>query len=158
MMKLDYYHIISGVVSRRKAAQVKSIRLNEQYDGGNQDSRGESDSASSSLGCFKSLATEETSSFSETRFQSLVSNSSISDTLGEACSVQDQPLSFDQTRLEVATAALRGPALPQSSSQTHSLARMLRSGFPNLSMFHSQQMVAFKSWNPRKMREPQQVV
>uniref|UniRef100_A0A3B5LQP0 Si:dkey-86e18.1 n=1 Tax=Xiphophorus couchianus TaxID=32473 RepID=A0A3B5LQP0_9TELE len=53
--------------------------------------------------------------------------------VSDASSVQDQPLSFDQTRLAVAAAAFRGPVLHQSSSQTQNLARMLQSGLPNLS-------------------------
>lgn len=129
---------------------VKNPRLNKLYDEETQESRGEGDSTSSSPGCFKSLATEETGSFSETKFQSLVSTNTVSDTSGGSCSVQDQPLSFDQTRLAVAAAAFRGPALHRSSSQTQNLARMLQSGLPNLSKFYSQQEVAFKTWDPEK--------
>ncbi|XP_008405556.1 uncharacterized protein LOC103463759 isoform X1 [Poecilia reticulata] len=108
----------------------KNPRLNELYDEGSQKSRGESDSASDSPGCFRSLATAATCSFSDTRLHSLVPTSAVSD----ESSVQDQPLSFDQTRLAVAAAAFRGPALRQSSTQTQNLARMLQSGLPNLKM------------------------
>uniref|UniRef100_A0A3P9N065 Si:dkey-86e18.1 n=1 Tax=Poecilia reticulata TaxID=8081 RepID=A0A3P9N065_POERE len=86
-------------------------------------------------------ATAATCSFSDTRLHSLVPTSAVSD----ESSVQDQPLSFDQTRLAVAAAAFRGPALRQSSTQTQNLARMLQSGLPNLSKFHSQQTVEFKT-------------
>uniref|UniRef100_A0AAY5K085 Uncharacterized protein n=1 Tax=Esox lucius TaxID=8010 RepID=A0AAY5K085_ESOLU len=44
---------------------------------------------------------------------------------------QDQPLTFDRTRLEVAVAGSRGPVQP-GSSHTQSLARVLLSGLPNL--------------------------
>ncbi|XP_014888391.1 uncharacterized protein LOC106947716 isoform X1 [Poecilia latipinna] len=128
----------------------KNPRLNELYDKGSQKSRGESDSASDSPGCFRSLATAATCSFSETRLHSLAPTGAISD----ASSVQDQPLSFDRTRLAVAAAAFRGPALRQSSSQTQNLARMLQSGLPNLSKFHSQQTVEFKSWSPERNEKP----
>uniref|UniRef100_A0A096LRG9 Si:dkey-86e18.1 n=1 Tax=Poecilia formosa TaxID=48698 RepID=A0A096LRG9_POEFO len=80
-------------------------------------------------------ATSSDSRVVETRLHSLAPTGAISD----ASSVQDQPLSFDRTRLAVAAAAFRGPALRQSSSQTQNLARMLQSGLPNLSKFHSQQ-------------------
>ncbi|KAM4739129.1 uncharacterized protein FYW61_003708 [Anableps anableps] len=132
---------------------VKNPRLNELYEEGSLKSRGESDSASNSPRSFQSRATVETCNFSETRFQSLVSTSTVSETSGGASSVQDQPLSFDQTRLAVAAAAFRGPVLHQSCSQTQNLARMLQSGLPNLSKFHSQQTVAFKSWIPEKNEE-----
>ncbi|XP_014847600.1 PREDICTED: uncharacterized protein LOC106920833 isoform X1 [Poecilia mexicana] len=128
----------------------KNPRLNELYDKGSQKSIGESDSASDSPGCFRSFATAATCSFSETRLHSLVPTGAVLD----ASSVQDQPLSFDRTRLAVAAAAFRGPALGQSSSQTQNLARMLQSGLPNLSKFHSQQTVEFKSWSPERNEKP----
>uniref|UniRef100_A0A3Q2SN96 Si:dkey-86e18.1 n=1 Tax=Fundulus heteroclitus TaxID=8078 RepID=A0A3Q2SN96_FUNHE len=134
-------------------AAVKNPRLNELHDKGSQESRGESDLARNSPGDFKSLATEETCGFLETRFQGLVSTSSISDASAGPHSVQDQPLSFDQTRLAVAAAAFRGPALHQSSSQTQNLARMLQSSLPNLSKFHLQQRVDCKSRKPERNEE-----
>lgn len=45
---------------------------------------------------------------------------------------QDQPLSFDRTKLAVAVAAFKGPVSQMDSSQTQSLARVLQSGLPNL--------------------------
>lgn len=45
---------------------------------------------------------------------------------------QDQPLSFDHTKLAVATAAFRGPSFQQGFSQTQSMARVLQSSLPNL--------------------------
>ncbi|XP_070765355.1 uncharacterized protein [Enoplosus armatus] len=48
------------------------------------------------------------------------------------CADQDQPLSFDHTRLAVAAAAFRGPSAQRGSSQAQSLARVLQSGLPNL--------------------------
>ncbi|KAL1022514.1 hypothetical protein UPYG_G00028700 [Umbra pygmaea] len=48
-----------------------------------------------------------------------------------ACPDQDQPLTFDRTRLAVAIAGSRGPVQP-GSSHTHNLARVLLSGLPNL--------------------------
>ncbi|XP_029563280.1 uncharacterized protein si:dkey-86e18.1 isoform X1 [Salmo trutta] len=44
---------------------------------------------------------------------------------------QDQPLTFDRTRLAVVLAGSRGPLQP-GSSHTQSLARVLLSGLPNL--------------------------
>uniref|UniRef100_A0A3Q3Q7C1 Uncharacterized protein n=1 Tax=Monopterus albus TaxID=43700 RepID=A0A3Q3Q7C1_MONAL len=49
------------------------------------------------------------------------------------CADQDQPLSFDHTRLAVATAAFRGTSVQLKSSPTQSLAMVLQSGLPNLS-------------------------
>lgn len=48
------------------------------------------------------------------------------------CGDQDQPLSFDHTRLAVAAAAFRGTPVQQGSSQTQSLARALHCSLPNL--------------------------
>ncbi|XP_056133682.1 uncharacterized protein si:dkey-86e18.1 isoform X2 [Lampris incognitus] len=48
------------------------------------------------------------------------------------CLDQDQPLSFDRTRLAVAAAGLRDAVLQPGSSHTRSLARVLQSGLPNL--------------------------
>ncbi|XP_038572317.1 uncharacterized protein si:dkey-86e18.1 isoform X2 [Micropterus salmoides] len=48
------------------------------------------------------------------------------------CADQDQPLSFDHTRLAVVAAAFRGSSLQGGASKTQSLARVLQSGLPNL--------------------------
>uniref|UniRef100_A0A3Q4IFV7 Si:dkey-86e18.1 n=1 Tax=Neolamprologus brichardi TaxID=32507 RepID=A0A3Q4IFV7_NEOBR len=53
----------------------------------------------------------------------------VSETSKAICAVQDQPLSFDQTRLAVAAASFRGTPVQPSSSQTQSLARILQCGF-----------------------------
>lgn len=45
---------------------------------------------------------------------------------------QDQPLTFDHTRLAVALAGSRGPVVHPDSSHTHSLTRVLFSRLPNL--------------------------
>lgn len=45
---------------------------------------------------------------------------------------QDQPLTFDHTRLAVAVAGSRGPLVHPDSSHTHSLTRVLFSRLPNL--------------------------
>uniref|UniRef100_A0A3Q3VVB9 Uncharacterized protein n=1 Tax=Mola mola TaxID=94237 RepID=A0A3Q3VVB9_MOLML len=56
----------------------------------------------------------------------------ISETSEAASGDQDQPLSFDRTRLAVAAAAFRGPLVQQGSSPTQNLARVLQSSLPNL--------------------------
>ncbi|XP_077390494.1 uncharacterized protein LOC144027084 [Festucalex cinctus] len=45
---------------------------------------------------------------------------------------QDQPLTFDRTRLAMVTAAFRGASDHQSVSQTQNLARILQRSLPNL--------------------------
>lgn len=45
---------------------------------------------------------------------------------------QDLPLSFDQTRLAVVAAPLKGSSVAQGLCQTQSLVRVLQSGLPNL--------------------------
>ncbi|RVE73971.1 hypothetical protein OJAV_G00036730 [Oryzias javanicus] len=71
--------------------------------------------------------------FSESRSQTQDLTSSVSQTSEVISSVQDQPLTFDCTRLAVAAAAFRGPATQLSSSQTNNLAQLLQSSLPNLS-------------------------
>ncbi|XP_015247742.1 PREDICTED: uncharacterized protein LOC107095889 [Cyprinodon variegatus] len=126
---------------------VKNPRFDEPCDEGSQESNCESDPKLISPGYIKPLVAGTACSFSETRIQSLVSTSTASDTSGGGCSVQDQPLSFDQTRLAVAAAAFRGPTLHHNSSLTPNLAWMLQSGLPNLS---NSQTVAIQSWKPEK--------
>ncbi|XP_034036294.1 uncharacterized protein si:dkey-86e18.1 [Thalassophryne amazonica] len=72
---------------------------------------------------------------SEIRYQNTVPANPISQ---EVCAVQDEPLSFDRTRLAVAAAAFRGPSV-HGSSQTQSLAEVLQRGLPNLINSPSQQ-------------------
>uniref|UniRef100_A0A4W6CY68 Si:dkey-86e18.1 n=1 Tax=Lates calcarifer TaxID=8187 RepID=A0A4W6CY68_LATCA len=87
-----------------------------------------------SPGCHKTASLERQGhlSYMETRFQTSVSTNPMSETSEAVCADQNQPLSFDQTRLAVAAAAFRGPSGQLSSSQTQSLARVLQSGLPNL--------------------------
>ncbi|XP_017262615.1 uncharacterized protein si:dkey-86e18.1 [Kryptolebias marmoratus] len=126
---------------------VKAPRLFELRGGGSQSIRGESESVSSSAGCLKMPATEGPCSFPETRFHPPASTCSVSVTSEEVCSVQDEPLSFDRTRLAVAAAAFRGPSVQLSSLQTQNLARMLQSGLPNLNNSPSRQKILSQSKN-----------
>ncbi|XP_041791872.1 uncharacterized protein si:dkey-86e18.1 [Chelmon rostratus] len=103
---------------------AKNPRPCESHDGR---SGGESDLACSWTGCRKTSERH-----SETRFQAPVPSNPISDTSEAVCADQDQPLSFDHTRLAVASAAFRGPLVQRGASQTQSLARVLQSGLPNL--------------------------
>ncbi|XP_034736503.1 uncharacterized protein si:dkey-86e18.1 [Etheostoma cragini] len=119
---------------RRAEAQdspsiVKNPRPRESYDGSSQLSGGESDLARSRTGCHKTSAPERRSA---TRCPTPVPNKPNSETSEAVCADQDQPLSFDHTRLAVSTAAFRGPSVQRGSSQTQSLARVLQSGLPNL--------------------------
>lgn len=69
----------------------------------------------------------------------------VSETSKAICAVEDQPLSFDQTRLAVAAASFRGTPVQPSSSQTQSLARILQCGLPNLNNSLSRQIYSEKS-------------
>lgn len=113
---------------------VKIPRPCESRDGSSQLSRGESDLATNWMGCHKTSATKRRGPLShlETRFQTPVPTNPISETSEAVCADQDQPLSFDRTRLAVATAAFRGPSDQRGISQTQSLSRVLQSGLPNL--------------------------
>ncbi|XP_040896535.1 uncharacterized protein si:dkey-86e18.1 [Toxotes jaculatrix] len=113
---------------------VKNLRYSESLEDSSQCSGAESDLASSWTGCHKTSATERQGlcSCSETRFQTPVPTNLMPESSEAICADQDQPLSFDRTRLAVATAAFRGPSVQLSSSQTQSLARVLQSGLPNL--------------------------
>lgn len=71
-------------------------------------------------------------SYSETRFQTHFLTNTISEISETVCKDQDQPLSFDRTRLAVAAAAFRGSSIQPCSSPTQNLARALQSGLPNL--------------------------
>lgn len=98
-------------------------------------SEGESNSASNWTDCCKSAPTDEQDplNHSKTRFQTPAPTYHISETSEAVSGDQDQPLSFDRTRLAVAAAAFRGPSVQLGSSQTQTLARVLQSGLPNLS-------------------------
>ncbi|XP_059196512.1 uncharacterized protein si:dkey-86e18.1 [Centropristis striata] len=104
-------------VTQESTGTVKKPRPCESHDG-------ESDLASSWTGCHKT-----TERHLKTRFQTPVPTDPNSET---SETDQDQPLSFDHTRLAVAAAAYRGPSVQRDSSQTQSLARVLQSGLPNI--------------------------
>ncbi|XP_076578474.1 uncharacterized protein LOC143314975 isoform X2 [Chaetodon auriga] len=111
---------------------AKNPRPCESHDGSSQRSGGQSDLACSRTGCHKTPERLGPLSHSETRFQAPVPSNLMSETSEAVCADQDQPLSFDHTRLAVASAAFRGPSGQRGSSQTQSLARVLQSGLPNL--------------------------
>ncbi|TDH08144.1 hypothetical protein EPR50_G00095300 [Perca flavescens] len=132
---------------RRAEAQdspsiVKNPRPCESYDGSSQLSGGESDLSRNWTGCHKTSAPERRSA---TRFQTPVPTKPNSETSEAVRADQDQPLSFDHTRLAVATAAFRGPSVQRGSSQTQSLARVLQSGLPNLVNASSRQTFSTQS-------------
>nr|XP_020443146.1 uncharacterized protein LOC109952419 [Monopterus albus] len=114
---------------------VKSLRCSDSHKDSSQSSGGESDPASSWTGCHKISATERQGPLSHLkgRFQNPITINLASGTSQAVCADQDQPLSFDHTRLAVATAAFRGTSVQLKSSPTQSLAMVLQSGLPNLS-------------------------
>ncbi|XP_070688748.1 uncharacterized protein [Pempheris klunzingeri] len=97
---------------------VKNPRPCGSHDGGSQWSGGDTTE------CHKTDGQANLSNL-ETSFQI------PAPTTSEAAD-QDQPLSFDHTRLAVATAAFRGLTTQRGSCQTQNLARVLQSGLPNL--------------------------
>ncbi|XP_034438817.1 uncharacterized protein si:dkey-86e18.1 isoform X1 [Hippoglossus hippoglossus] len=118
-----------------RCVTVKNPRRSDSHDDSSQWSGAEPDLASSRTGCHQTSATEREGPlrYSEARRQTPVPTNPRSETSETVCADQDQPLSFDRTRLAVATAAFRGPSVQLSSSRTQSLARVLQSGLPNLS-------------------------
>lgn len=82
------------------------------------------------------------SEFHSTQATHITSHCPIASESGNAA--QDQPLSFDQTRLAVALAGCRGPVQP-GSSPTPSIARVLLSGLPNLHSSPLGQAIAAKA-------------
>ncbi|XP_035509910.1 uncharacterized protein si:dkey-86e18.1 isoform X1 [Morone saxatilis] len=114
--------------TQESASIAKNPRPYESPDSSIQCRDGESEFACSWTGCRKT--SERPLSISETRFQSPFPH--ISGTSETVFTDQDQPLSFDHTRLAVAAAAFRGPSAQTGSTQTQSLARVLQSGLPNL--------------------------
>ncbi|XP_061593033.1 uncharacterized protein si:dkey-86e18.1 [Cololabis saira] len=105
---------------------VKTPRLSEPFDGLGHWGGGRT-------GCFKSSVPEGACTFSDTSFQTLDPICKDSKSSQVVSSAQDQPLSFDSTRLAVATAAFRGSPNQLNTSETQSFARVLQSGLPNLS-------------------------
>ncbi|XP_029355274.1 uncharacterized protein LOC115041717 [Echeneis naucrates] len=121
--------------SKRTAETQSTVKKPRQSEDSSLRSGPERDTTSSWSGCQKTLATERQGplSYSDTRFQTFVPTNPMLQTSEAVCADQDQPLSFDQTRLAVATAAFRGESAQLRSSQTQSLARVLQGGLPNLS-------------------------
>ncbi|XP_071343471.1 uncharacterized protein [Trachinotus anak] len=126
---------------------IKNPRRSVSQEDSSHWSGPDSDLASSWTGCHKTSATERQGplSYSETRFQNPVPTNLKSETSEAVCADQDQPLSFDRTRLAVATAAFRGLSDQLASSPTQSLARVLQCGLPNLSNSASGQIFSSKS-------------
>ncbi|KAM4549403.1 uncharacterized protein PAE49_017319 [Odontesthes bonariensis] len=127
--------------TQESPSTVKIPRPCEQHDGLSQWSRRESDMCSIS----KPSATEGPRTFLETGFQTRVPSGLTSETSEVVHSAQDQPLSFDRTRLAVASAAFRGPSVQLSSCPTQNLARMLQSSLPNLNNSPSRQRYSLQS-------------
>ena len=98
---------------------VKTARPCESYKGSSQHGGGESDLACSWIGSSKTTGEQGPLSLSPVPTEAVLAD-------------QDQPLSFDHTRLSITAAAFRGPSVQHGSSQTQSLARMLQCGLPNL--------------------------
>nr|XP_046248394.1 uncharacterized protein si:dkey-86e18.1 [Scatophagus argus] len=113
---------------------AKNLRPCESHNRSRQRSGGESDLACSWAGCCKTSERQAPVRHSESSLQTpaAIPISPILETPEIVCADQDQPLSFDHTRLAVAAAAFRGPSVLHGSSQTQSLARVLQSGLPNL--------------------------
>ncbi|XP_044056800.1 uncharacterized protein si:dkey-86e18.1 isoform X2 [Siniperca chuatsi] len=109
---------------------VKNPQPCESHDDSRQWTGGESDLACNWTRCHKTSAPERQIPLSHS--ETPVPTNQISETSEAVYADQDQPLSFDHTRLAVAAAAFRGPSLQRGSSQTQSLVRMLQSGLPNL--------------------------
>ncbi|XP_039984784.1 uncharacterized protein si:dkey-86e18.1 isoform X2 [Xiphias gladius] len=126
---------------------VKIPRRGESHEDSSQWSGLESDLASSWTGSHKTSATgrQRPLRYSETRFQTPLPTNLMSETSEAVCADQDQPLSFDRTRLAVAAAAFRGLSVQLGSSQTQSIARVLQSGLPNLNNSPSGQIFSSQS-------------
>ncbi|KAM3620480.1 uncharacterized protein V6R79_024172 [Siganus canaliculatus] len=100
-------------------AAAKTARPCESFDGSRKWSRDWSDATSS---C----------SETDTKAQTSVPTEPISHASAVSCADQDQPLSFDHTKLAVAAAAFRGCSVRQGFSQSQCLASVLQSGLPNI--------------------------
>lgn len=106
---------------------VKTPRTCESHDGSSHLSGGKTDLTSNKT---SSPERQRPLSHSETRLQTPAPTNPNSET--SVYADQDQPLSFDHTRLAVAAAAFRGPSVQRGPSQTQSLARVLQAGLPNI--------------------------
>ncbi|XP_074523616.1 uncharacterized protein LOC141788609 [Halichoeres trimaculatus] len=103
-------------------SRVKSLRLCETPEA-KQNERDPESTTGSETGSDRTSDSERTLVFK---------TGPVSGTSEGVCADQDQPLSFDRTKLAVAVAAFKGPVSQLGSSQTQSLARALQSGLPNL--------------------------
>ncbi|XP_046893244.1 uncharacterized protein si:dkey-86e18.1 isoform X2 [Hypomesus transpacificus] len=93
---------------------------------------GDCEGAHDRTGSDNTLAHEKEDRQSESRYSVVAASADPSPLASESGHAdQDQPLSFDRTRLAVALAGCRGP-VELGSSQTPSIARVLLSGLPNL--------------------------
>ncbi|XP_028260016.1 uncharacterized protein LOC114434809 isoform X2 [Parambassis ranga] len=128
------------------SGMVKIARHSESQDGSSQNR--------SQTSCYKTSTTEGALDFSE----NLLPTNTVSETSEVVCAAQDQPLSFDHTRLAVAAAAFRGPSVLLTSSSTQSLARVLQAGLPNLNNYTRKQtsslQVHDKDDNARALKHP----
>lgn len=133
---------------------VKVARHSESQDGSSQCDEGENDFGRCQTSCYKTYKNEGALNFSE----NLLPTDTVSETSEVVCAAQDQPLSFDHTRLAVAAAAFRGPSVPLTSCSTQSLARVLQAGLPNLNNFMSKQTSSLhiydKDNNIRALKNP----
>ncbi|KAM4629404.1 uncharacterized protein ACJ7VT_001731 [Polymixia lowei] len=122
-------------------ATMKKPCCCESHDGSGPPSGGESDFTSKTTDSCKTSANERRGhlSRSEAKPRTPVPTSYILESSAPVCVDQDQPLSFDHTRLAVAVAAFRGPILQPGYSHTQNLARVLQSGLPNLYSSHQGQ-------------------
>lgn len=111
---------------------AKNPRPCESHDGNSQWRGCERDSPSLWTGCQQTSETLGPCSQSETTCRGPITADPMSTASKAVSGDQDQPLSFDHTKLAVATAAFRGPSFQQGSSQTQSMARVLQSSLPNL--------------------------
>lgn len=127
-LELTFVHVSS------LSFTVKNPCLCQSPDSSSRLSVGESDLATSRTGSCKASATERQGPLGhcETRFQTPFPTNPVSKTPGAVYADQDQPLSFDHTRLALATAAYRRPSDQRGFPQTQSLARLLQVSLPNL--------------------------
>ncbi|KAF3691137.1 hypothetical protein EXN66_Car006812 [Channa argus] len=124
---------------------VKNPRRIDSHEDSSEQCGGGDDLAGNWTLCPTSSGTQKPLKHSENIFQTLVPKSVISETSETACADQDQPLSFDSTRLAVAAAAFRGSSVQVNSLQTQTLSRVLHSGLPNLNNCSSARTFSLQS-------------
>ncbi|XP_062306936.1 uncharacterized protein si:dkey-86e18.1 [Osmerus eperlanus] len=115
----------------RSAGYAKKQPLDSGH-GSKPRTEGDCEGAADRTGSDVTLAHEKEDRQSESRSSAVAGGADPSPLASESgYADQDQPLSFDRTRLAVALAGCRGPVEP-GSSQTPNIARVLLSGLPNL--------------------------